>query len=61
LVHLISCQAGVCFHQLAEVGQLIVLNVCPILFGEQILIGPEVPGSGKNDGTVLTLPQPLLE
>ena len=56
-----SCQASVCFHQLAEIGQLIVPNVCPILLSKQILIHPEAPGSGENDGTVLILPQPLLE
>src|ERR1700704_1834517 len=56
-----GCQAGVCFRQLPEVGQLIVRNVCPVLLGKQILIDPEVPGSGKNEGTVLILPQPLLE
>jgi hypothetical protein len=31
LVYLLSCQTSVCFHQPAEAGQLIVLNVCPIL------------------------------
>ena len=30
LVQLKSCQASVCFHRLAEVGRLIILNVCAI-------------------------------
>src|ERR1700693_3920378 len=50
LVHLLSCQTSVCLHQPAEAGQLIVLNVCPILLCKQILIDPEVSGSCKNDG-----------
>jgi hypothetical protein len=45
LIHLVRRQSGVCLDQLTKVGEFIVLNIGPILLGEQILINPIVTRS----------------
>jgi len=55
------CLAPIKFGKLPEGQKLVIIDIGPVLLGEQISEHPELAGSCQNDRTMHVVVKPLLE
>jgi len=57
----VLCLSTIEVGQLAKGGQLVVVNIGPVLLGEQIGLGPELAGFRQNDRPLPIVVETFLE